>query len=477
MTKVPLLVFAVAFCVVSTVFILMGADAGAAHATLAAFGPDGSGILAAAASVAAMRAELTDLETRAKQMEGRITDRSSEAEVKRIQGEHKSIVGQIEALKPRILDAMAEESNRHAIFPHVEVGGRAGFENPEFRAAAMGEALFHRIAPKHQLSEPAREFAGLTIPDMARQCLEFAGHSTRGMAAAQLVTRGLHTTSDYPMVLSDAVIRLLRMPYETPDSGVRMVARQTTARDFKSKHSLQLSGGPGLEKVNEHGEFTRGTFNEAGESYKIDTFGKVFGITRQALVNDDLGAFDRVPRALGQAALAFEATFLANVVAANPAMSDTKTLFHADHGNLASAGAAPAVATLSTARTALRRQTGLQGELISVPPKYLLVPAELETVGEQVLATLAAAKVDDVNPFPGRLELIVEPRFTDPARWYVVADPGVIDGLEFAYLEGEEGPQVDTRAGFDVDGVEFKVRLDFGGGFVDWRGWYANPGE
>ncbi|WP_436642486.1 prohead protease/major capsid protein fusion protein [Microbaculum sp. FT89] len=380
--------------------------------------------------------------------------------------------------KEAILDHLAKRSEEHMTFPHVEVGGGgASFDNPEFRAAAMGEALYQRIAPRHSLSDPAREFARLTVPELARQCLAFGGHSTRGLSTAELVTRGLHTTSDFPLVLADTVNRTLRAAYDVPTSGVRMVARQTTARDFRKKTKLQLSGGPSLEKVNEHGEFKHGTFNESGESYKIDTFGKIFGITRQALVNDDLAAFDRVPREMGRAALAFENNFLADLVKANAAMSDGKALFHADHGNLAASGAVVSVTTLTVARQAMRKQTGLQGELISVPPKYLLVPAELETIGEQVLASIAAAKVDDVNPFSGRLELIVEPRFTDATRWYVVADPGVIDGLEYAYLEGDPGPQIDTEAGFDVDGVRFRVRLDFGGGFVDWRSWYSNPGE
>ena len=60
--------------------------------------------------------------------------------------------------------------------------------------------------------------------------------------------------------------------------------------------------------------------------------------------------------------------------------------------------------------------------------------------------------------------------------WYLVADPAQIDGLEFAYLASEPGPQVDTQTGFRVDGVEVKVRLDFGAGFVDWRGWFFNDG-
>ena len=75
------------------------------------------------------------------------------------------------------------------------------------------------------------------------------------------------------------------------------------------------------------------------------------------------------------------------------------------------------------------------------------------------------------------LRLIVEPRLASAYAWYVVANPASADGLEYAYLAGATGPQVESQAGFKIDGVEIKVRLDFGAGFVDWRSWYRNAGQ
>ena len=92
------------------------------------------------------------------------------------------------------------------------------------------------------------------------------------------------------------------------------------------------------------------------------------------------------------------------------------------------------------------------------------------------LATIAPATAADVNPFSGAMSLVVEPRLSSATRWYVTADPGEIDGLEFAYLSGNEGPQVESRSGWDVDGVEIRVILDFGAGFIDHRGWFQNLG-
>jgi hypothetical protein len=91
------------------------------------------------------------------------------------------------------------------------------------------------------------------------------------------------------------------------------------------------------------------------------------------------------------------------------------------------------------------------------------------------LHVISAVETANVNPFGGALTLIVEPRITDKS-WYVVASPSEIDGLEYAHLEGEGGPQVASEMGFDVDAVRFRVRLDFGGGWIDHRGWFKNPG-
>lgn len=354
-------------------------------------------------------------------------------------------------------------------------------DNPETFVRAAGEALSIRANPAMQPSAAARQFIGLSIPDMARECLRRAGAPLHGIGAAEVVTRALHTTSDFPQILADTVGRTLRDAYTAAPSGIRQLARQQTAPDFRKRSRLMLDAlGIRLEKVGEAGEFKRGTMVEAGESYKLDTFGRIFGITRQALINDDLGAFTDVSRRLGQAAAIFEVQSLVDLLVSNaglgPTLSDTKALFHADHGNLAGAGAIPSETTLNAARLAMRHQTGPGGELIAVTPWALVVPAELETSCEKLLTQVQAIQTNDVNVF-SRLRLIVEPRLEDAYRWYLVADPTTIDGLEFAYLAGQPGPQTESRAGFDVDGVEVKIRLDFGCGFVDHRGWYANAGH
>ncbi|WP_136646473.1 prohead protease/major capsid protein fusion protein [Tabrizicola sp. YIM 78059] len=377
-------------------------------------------------------------------------------------------------------EALAKRSAPPIRTEQVRVEMGESQDESALRARQMGEALYARINPRHELSDPARRYAYSTPVDMAKELLALRGESTMSLSPASLVTRALHTTSDFPIILGDTVGRVLRDAYQAAPSGIRRLGRQTSARDFRAVNKIMLGEAPLLEKLNEHGEIKAGTMAEAREAYKIETWARKIGITRQVLVNDDLGAFADLARRMGQAAAETEARILVTLLEAGsgngPTMSDGKTLFHADHGNKAGTGAVISDATLSAARLALRTQKGIEDRTIRVTPRNLLVPPALETVAEKWLASIAPATAADVNPFSGSLSLVVEPRLSSATRWYVTAEPGEIDGLEFGYLSGAEGPQVESRSGWDVDGVEIRVILDFGAGFIDHRGWFMNAG-
>lgn len=370
------------------------------------------------------------------------------------------------------LDAIIEEQDRTAIMS-AHSGSYGRREAP--LSELMADGLMARIDPRHQPSEAARQYAGLPFSELARRALEARGDNTRGASPGELIARALHTTSDFGASLSNVVNRQVKAGYAEIESAIRQTAKQTTAKDFRGKSSVFLAETGGLEKTNEHGEFKRGKFTDGAETYAIATYGKIFGVTRQALINDDLSLFDSVPKNLGNLASRFESKFLADLVEDSRRMSDGKTVFHADHRNLAVTGSALSVSALAAGRLALRTQVGPGGEIVSLQPKYLIVPPALELAGEQILAVINAEKSDDVNPFSGKLTLLVEPYLKSETAWYLATD-AARSGLEYAYLEGAEGPQTETRVGFDVDGTEWKVRLDFGGGWQDFRGFYKNPG-
>lgn len=166
---------------------------------------------------------------------------------------------------------------------------------------------------------------------------------------------------------------------------------------------------------------------------------------------------------------------------ANPVMSDGKTLFHADHGNLAASGASLSVDSLGSARAAMRKQKGLAGEFIDPQPRFLIVPVALETKAEQLLnSTVDPAKSNNTEnlEWVRRLILVSDPRLdaSSETAWYLAADPRQIEGIVRVYLEGEARPFLDQQEGWTRDTMEYKGRLDLGVGVIDWRGLYRNPG-
>ncbi len=345
--------------------------------------------------------------------------------------------------------------------------------DPEWRIRTIGEAIHCRMSGTAP-SEAARPYAELTLVEIAKDCLRARGLSTTGNPA-QVMERSLISMSDLPALMSDAINRTLRQAYTAAPSGLKRIARQTTARDFRTMHRIQLSAAATLLPVNESGEFHSSPLSDQEETYRLGTYGRIVGLTRQAFVNDDLGALNDLTRRMGVAAANFEAQFLVDVLQANAAMTDTHPVFHAAHGNLAATGTVISQDSLSAARAAMRRQTGLVGEAIEVTPKYLVVPTNLETLAERQLTQIQAVAIESVNTF-SFLSLVVEPRLASQTAWYLVADTAAIEGMEYAYLEGEPGPQTFSEVGFARDGMSFKIREDFGAAIVEYRGLFKNPG-
>ena len=378
----------------------------------------------------------------------------------------------IQDVRSKALDLIASREPRISSFPNA-----GGYEGSTSRVAHFAEALACRHS-NLKPSDAARPYMGKSVADMARDLLEAAGIRTSFMSPQTVVAKAMHSTSDFPVLLADSSSRILRSAYDSQPGVMKKIGKVNKARDFRPLTSVRLGEAPTLLKINEGAEFQYGTMAESRETYSLGTYGRIFGITRQALINDDLGAFTDMSIQLGRSVAEFEAGFLLDKIVSNPKMADNKALFHADHNNIGTTGVL-SEATLSEARKMMRKQTGLDGKTpIDARPKYLVIPAALETQAEKILSAIYAAKVSDANPFTNMLEILVEPRLdvVSETKWYLFSDPGILTVLEYAYLENNEGPMVETRPGWETDGVEFKVRLDIGAGILDHRGALMNAG-
>ncbi|MCD6070545.1 MAG: peptidase, partial [Microvirga sp.] len=369
---------------------------------------------------------------------------------------------------------------------NVQVRGLT--DEADNRSAGMANAILYQSNPAaFPLTDLGRKWIGRKPMELARAALEGAGIRTEGMSPNDVATQallpgfgghfgvrigGLHTTSDFAGTLANVTQQTLRRAYDAMPRTFTSWARRTTAQNFKPIAAVQVGGAPKLWKVNEHGEFPRGTLYEGKETYRIFTRGVVVGITRQLMINDDLNAMTRIPGMFGASAANAENDVVYALLLANGALSDGTALFHANHANLAGTAGAPSVATLGAARTALFKQTDPDGNPIGVMPRYTLIPPSLEVTVAQLMAPITPALVASTVPdILKSTTWVMEPRLEtgvtldgvtyagSATAWYQVADPATVDTIEYAYLSGNEGVYTETRNGFDVDGVEFKCRI------------------
>lgn len=401
----------------------------------------------------------------------------------------------LDEARGRLVDAAAardEKSETSSTRSDITIGA----EECEKRGEAISNALRHRADPSSCSIEQGSleaEYVHKSLIEIARDCLDRTGVDTRymskgrvaeaalGMGSTHGRAGGMISTSDFPLVLADVANKSLRTGYENAPRTFVPWTRRVTANDFKTIRRIQLSGGMALAEVAEGAEFTYAKTHEGQETYALATFGRIVAITRQTLINDDLDAFSRVSQIYGAAAADIESDTVYNLLINNANMADGTALFAAGHSNLAvDHTEAPSAASFGEGRQKMKRQTDLDDDrLLNVAPRYVIFPVAHEDVVDQHLVDIVAATTANaVPPFIRSLVPIAEPRLDDNSTdiWYMAADPSRIDTIEYCYLAGEEGVQMSTRTGFEVDGVEIKARLDFGAGVIDHRGLFRNAG-
>ncbi|MDP2079900.1 MAG: Mu-like prophage major head subunit gpT family protein [Pseudotabrizicola sp.] len=373
--------------------------------------------------------------------------------------------------KAEIFDHVA---TTRAAAPIIRTHTTGGNDDPATITRRQSDAMAVRMAGG-TVADDVRPYMQKSMLDVARACLTRSGQSVRGLSADELLQRAAHTTSDFPLVVSNAMNKVALATYQAAASPLKSLARQRTLPNFKDSTSIRLGEVGRLEPLNEAGEITATSRAENGESFRLSTYARALNVSRELLINGDLGLLGDMTRAFAEAAAATEADIMVDLLTSNPNLSDGVAVFHASRGNIGT-GAGLTIGSVDSARKAMRAVKGLDGKtLVAVQPKYLLVGPELETEAEAFLTALYAATTADVNPFTGKLSLLVEPRITDD-RWMIFADPARLPCLQYGYLASAQGVQIQRSEAWDTLGMKFRAWLDFGAAFSDFRGVYLNPG-
>jgi hypothetical protein len=384
----------------------------------------------------------------------------------------------LEAASTRIFTEMAKHSAAQPeTRSHVVV---LSDEDVKVRGTVTS-ALLHRFNPtafKDQ-ADPGRQWVGLSLMDLGRECLRRKGINPLGRGPAEVAQLAL-TTSDFPNILADVANKTLRMGYENYPNTFQVFCRKSTANDFKSINRTQLSGAPAMLQVNENGEIKQGYLTDGKETYYLLSYGRILNITRKTIINDDLGAFTRVPELMGRKAATLEGDIVWALITANGNMADGNAVFSTQHANYTGTGTAISADSVGVGAAMMTVQTGLEGDVLNIRPEYLAAPVGKQLIVERLLLTpnYPDAQSNVVPESVRKLKPIIEPRLdaSSSTKWYMFAGPGQVDTIEYSYLAGQEGMRFETEMGFEVDGVRMKAAHDFGAGVIDYRGMYENAG-
>tara|TARA_B100001063_G_scaffold246035_1_gene283715 strand:- start:1239 stop:3398 length:2160 start_codon:yes stop_codon:yes gene_type:complete len=379
---------------------------------------------------------------------------------------------EVDAARKAVLDQLATRQAATPTVQHISVTEDAS----DKRAACLEAALEARVG-LGEWTDAARSERSSTMLDMAKESLGRTGANITGLSKSELAYRAMHSTSDFPLLLSNIARKSLMAGYEAEQQTWRPLSRQRNLPDFRPVYEVQVNGQFLPEELAEGGEYKTATVSEAQTSWSLKSYAKKIRVTRNLVINDDLDFLGRIPQMIGRGYSLFESNQMWANLTGNPTMGeDSKALFHSDHDN--SGTGAISVAALSDARFALRNQSDPAGNRVNLRARYMVIPTALETDAEQFLAPFTPAQTSDVNPFSGKLQIIAEPRLDDASSsvYYVTADPAQVDMMVYGYLAGEAGPQVTTVDERDPDGITILSRIDFGCAVLNHRGFYKSTG-
>lgn len=348
------------------------------------------------------------------------------------------------------------------------------------RRIGMTEALAAQIGRRAPKDERARPYMSMSLVQMAALSNGHRGPIRTAHDRLE-VFMGMHTTSDFPLSLQNAMNKELETRYNEAQPTYREIARQKTFRDFRPHPMIRPGDFPALQPIGEGGEIAYGTIGEKAETVALASYGIALSISRQTMINDDIGAIADMIADQGRAVSRFEDTafyamMLGGANADGPTLAETtRQVFNTTDGTKAAADAAISIASLSIGRAAMMKRKSVDGNLLGILPSILLVGPDKLTEAQQIVAPIQAAQAGNVNPFAGLLTVLPTARITGNA-WYLFANPADVPSFVYGYLEGAAAPRTRMEEPFGRQGMQLSIEHDFGVGAIDYRGAFKNAG-
>ena len=404
----------------------------------------------------------------------------------------------IEDTSQKVLKAMRENRPQADVSIVTRSDKGAGFSLKTLEAAlCLRAGIDDNALVKsygEQVVESALQSRDISLQKVFEECAELEGRTVPRSFGNDTI-RAAFSTVSLPGILNNVANKKLLKAFEAQPVIATKICSEGELNDFKESERYRLTDVGDLEPVAPDGELKHGGQIEEKATNQLDTFGKIFSLTRQMIYNDDLAAFLKVPEGMGsRAARKIDQLFFLRLLA-NPLQGDGKALFHADHRNWRD-GADTALSgdSLALAIQLFMDQIDADGQPINVHPRFLVVPTALKMTARELLNSVTffatgssnKARIPTYNALADEdIEVVTSPYLSNinysgasSKAWYLFADPAVVDTFEIGYLKGRRVPTVEQgETDFDTLGIKFRVYFDLGVREQDFRGMTKFKGE
>ena len=381
----------------------------------------------------------------------------------------------------------------------IDQGGRAEVTNDaqdKFRAAAADALIMRSGMQLEKPAEGAREMMGMTLRDLAIECLASEGQTglnrrsseeLYGMAMRQF----FNPTAAFPTILDNAINKAYVEGHKNVAVTFDQWTKKGSLKDFKTHDNNYLAGPAGqFLEVPEGGELKHDVFGDAKRpTRKLKTYGRQFTLTRQAFINDDIDLVTRIPAKYAASARKTINKQVYEILVKNPAIYDGTELFSQAHGNLVTTGTGITQESMQAMILALQNQVDEFGEAIIVRPATIIVPAgmafDIYTLFHSPTIH-TEGNTQAVNPlyrYANQLQIVEDPTinalcggFGNVMPWWLLGSKEDTDFIEVDYLNGQEIPTIRRMETPGTLGFVWDIYLDWGISVMDWRGAIKNPG-
>jgi ATP-dependent Clp endopeptidase proteolytic subunit ClpP len=350
----------------------------------------------------------------------------------------------IEDVQAKMLDALGASRD------NTPVGGVTVIEDARDKMfTGMSKAI---LAKSHlEADDTANEFRSYTMVEMARAILRNHGVAPAGDKMGMIASAMTHSSGDFGNLLSNVANKAMLKGVEEADETFQLWTGVDSFSDFKENTRVDIGDFSSLRQVKEGAEYKSVTLDDSSASAVLATYGELFTITRQAIINDDLGAFTRIPRKFGRAAV----RTVGDLVYAQLVLSS----HYSTANEITGSDLTATNLDILRAKQATRKVNGINK---GTRAKFLLVPVALEGTAKQ---EMKREKIDDSgtpNPVLGAYDVVADYRLDDhnAKRYFTVADPNMYDAMDVCYLDGNATPTLEQQQGWHIDGASFKVRHD-----------------